>query len=205
MDASRDAAARDAMMYAQAGDPESMFYKGAMQVLFECEAADRRANANRKHVTIPFHISEAEVLQLEEQFSVGIRLRGLHNRARLTPRVSAMVHCLDSMLVEMGGGGGRRVLQVDGDIATVVAMGIEDRLVERTYATSRLAFGYFAEDEAVRAVAMVKGGEFARAANVMLRELQEGGGEHFWPVVREDGPAVEVVLVNHFKTPVGPQ
>jgi len=191
------------MLMAAAGDPNSAWYKGVMTILRDCEATDRRAKMVQKNITIPFELGSGDLVALEEQFSVGIRKRGVQNRARLTGRVAAVVHIIDAMLLEHAAGGGRRVLAVDYDLASFASQGLQGLLVERSNATARLQVGYVMEDSYVRAHGANKRKKAFAAFLALGAELTEGGGEHYHPYLREDGPQVDSIVVNHFKTPVG--
>lgn len=191
------------MRLAALGDSKSMFYQGLVKMCRDADAQARRAKLVEKHVTVPFLVSDADQAELEQQFAVSVRARSGVVRSRLTPRVAALMMVLDAALLEHATLGGRSVLLVDGDIMTVAMEGLDGKLVERSNATARLSVGYFMEVEQLRKRVEQVGVDTHVAADCMYQEVLSGGGEHFWPVVRENGPAVDVVVVNHFKTPVG--
>nr|QHD64840.1 RdRp [Erysiphe necator associated ssRNA virus 1] len=185
-------------------DKTSPYYKGLAEYCRRVDAEEKREKTMRSIVTIPFQLSESQVEDLEQYFSVSLRCKGNVPRGQYTVYVSALNFCLEAALAEHAGGGGKYLLCLDGDLMTTVAEGGGSRLVERTYATGRLGAGYFLEDEAVRSRALAKADKLRAMAEVVERELRSGGGEHYWPRVREDGPEVDAILVNHFKTPAGP-
>lgn len=197
--------ARQQMLCNAFSDKHSAAYQGMMRVLRDCEAAEARAKANQPYVVVPFNVEVLDVAALERQFGIAIKVRGNHIRICATPLVAGMMFLLDNALLEHAGGCGRTVMMIDGDLMTVAALGAERRLVERTNATPRLSTGYFLEDDQLRRYSTGRGGDINVTADMLLREQVAGGGEHYWPKIREDGPKVDSLVVNHFKTPVGPR
>jgi len=197
--------AREQMVLTALSDKSSTFYQGMLKLLRSADANARRQKLIKKYVTVPFQVSEADLVELEEQFAVPLRVKGALMRASLSPRVAAVVHLLECALVEHAMAGGRTALIVDGDLMSVAAVGLDGKLVERTNALPRLVAGYFMEDEHLRRFASSVGTDIAMCSDRLRREQIDGGGEHFWPELRRDGPSVDVVVVNHFKTPVGPR
>lgn len=186
------------------GDSSSTYYKGLTRMLREADAQNERARRVSKGVVVPFHVDESDAVALETQFRTKVVVKGGVARARLTPRVAAMVHLLDEALIEIAGASGRRMLIVDGDLVSLAARGLKGIVVERTRATARLAFGYVCEDERLRSAVVARASALDVSAATLCDELSRGGGEHYWPSVRADGPAVSVVVVNHFRTPACP-
>lgn len=186
-------------------DTSSAYYKGIVAMLRTCEANERRAKLVQTSVVLPVPLEELDVVALEQQFAVAIKVKVGTARVRMSPRVAGVSFLVESALLEHAGGCGRTVMMVDGDVMTMAAVGVTGRLVERSNATPRLATGYFLENECLRRFATNRSSEVSIAADLLNREMTAGGGEHYWPVVREDGPSVDSIVVNHFKTPVGPK
>lgn len=195
---------REHSLLAAVADSSSAYYKGITRLLTQASVDERRAREASPRVVIPFSLTDREKVELEAQFRVVIKAGNGVARARMTARVSALVFIGDSMLLEHAGGPGRRVLQVDGDVASWAYLSLRSVLIERTHATPRLQVGYSLEEERVLRMSAAKSGTVRPAFELIRRQMLEGGGENYWPTVRADGPLVETVVINHFKTPMGP-
>jgi hypothetical protein len=199
-----DAEARNAILNAHLSDPDSDFYKGMCNILRNSVAQEKVVKRSRPAVELPFQLADRDAVALEAQFGVAVVSHGASNRMRLTARVAAMVFCVDDVLWEHGSGPGKQVLQVDGDLVTAAVRGLEGKVIERTGATARLCAGYALEEGVLQQMATVGDRPMNVRARMLLRELMDSGAEHFSPEVRAGGVRVDTVLVNHFKTPVGP-
>jgi len=197
--------ARDVALTAAVSDSSSAYYQGLMRLLRAADAAKAAAESRKMKVRVPLTLGEHDQLALERQFAVQLQTTAMAPRMRASARVAGLIHVLDAALMEIAKGPGRRVLWIDGDLIHAAAMG-SGVLVERSHISARLQAGYFLEEEAIRAVALrdAKDEASIRALRVW-REVTAGGGTMYWPRVRSDGPAADVVVVNHFKTNAPPE
>lgn len=197
-------AERNALILQHVRDPESEYYRGLMRMLRDASARAAQVRLSKPRVELPFKLEERDVVALEEQFRVRVVSKGSNLRAVMSPRVAGMVACADEMMMEHAGGPGRKMLLLDADVVTAAVRGFEGKVIERTWATPRLAAGYGNEEEALAQMAASGRREINVRAQLIVRETLEGGGPHYSPRVRVDGPQVEAMLVNHFRTPAGP-
>jgi len=185
-------------------DSNSGYYKGLIKLMKAAEAQEKLARIRQKSVSIPVALSDGVITRLERQFAVSIDCKGNSPRAQLSPSALGLFFCIDAALMEHVGGGIRSALYIDGDLMTIAAAGVDGRIVEKTNGMPRLAVGNVLEEEVLRRVSKSSSIGVAMGAGVLHKEILGGGGEHYWPSVREDGPDVDVVVVNHFRTSVGP-
>jgi len=198
------AVAREAVVLSHLTDPSSAYYRSMCAMLRATAVKEKSVLRAKQAVQIPFAVDSGDVAALEAQFAVRIKTCGAVMRARTSPRVAGMVHCVDEALVEHAGGFGRRVMAVDGDLVTLAVRGLDGRSIERTGATARLVAGYAMEDAVIQQMALSGDKTINNRARVLWRELRDGGGEHFQRQVQENGAAVDAIVVNHFRTPAGP-
>lgn len=206
MEGESKAIALEKTRLAALSDCRSPYYQAICDMMRRSESAAAGAASVKNPVVVAASLSNRDLQELEAQFSVKIKARGTNARAVFTPRVAGLVALIDAAQMEMCCSADRDVVWVDGDLVALMSRGLSGICVERSNASARLQAAYCREDELVASfgrVGVSNAGSMNVAAGLILADMKMGGGESFKPRVMGAGYSADVLLFNHFRTPVG--